>query len=95
MSVSEKQSGKDGAGLDAARHRESARRKLYLAGEFYSVLAEAAADGFRAFRDQMAAERVTERGFPHSLVLGITQGHTTFVERAARATAELLDPAKE
>lgn len=75
-----------------SERRESARRKMYLAGDFYAQLAEAAVAGFRAFRDELAAEEVSSRGLPHSLVLGLVSGHTTFVERAAEATRDLLQP---
>jgi len=76
----------------ATERRESVRRKAFLAGDFYARLAEAAVDGFRAFRDELAAEEVSARGLPHSFVLGLVSGHTTFVERAAEATRDLLDP---
>ncbi|HEV7669660.1 MAG TPA: hypothetical protein VGS22_14145 [Thermoanaerobaculia bacterium] len=76
----------------AADRSESVRRKAFLAGDFYARLAEAAVAGFRAFRDELAAEEVSSRGLPHSFVLGLVSGHTTFVERAAEATRELLDP---
>ncbi len=76
----------------AAERRESIRRRAFLAGDFYAQLAEAAVAGFRAFRDEVAAEEVSSRGLPHSLVLGLVSGHTTFVERAAEATRDLLDP---
>lgn len=76
----------------ATERRESVRRKAFLAGDFYARLAEAAVEGFRAFRDELSAEEVSARGLPHSFVLGLVSGHTTFVERAAEATRELLDP---
>lgn len=75
-----------------SRRKESARRKMHLAGEFYAELAEAAAAGFRAFREEVSADHVVSRGLPHSFVLGLTHGHSTFVEHAARATSELLSP---
>jgi hypothetical protein len=72
---------------------ESTRRKLFLAGDFYAVLAHAAADGFHAFRDEVTSQKVQARGLPHSVVLGLVRGHATFAQRTAQATWDLLDPA--
>lgn len=79
--------------LDAIRDVESTRRKLHRAGEFYSVLAHAAADGFLAFRDEVTTGQVQARGLPHSVVLGLVKAHALFAQKTAEATWNLLDPA--
>ena len=79
--------------LDSIRHVESTRRKLHLAGDFYAVVAHAAADGFLAFRDEVTVQQVQARGLPHSIALGLVKGHAMFAQKTAQATWELLDPA--
>ena len=78
--------------LDSIRHVESTRRKLHLAGDFYAVVAHAAADGFLAFRDEVTVQQVQARGLPHSIALGLVKAHAMFAQKTSQATQDLLDP---
>lgn len=71
--------------------RESLRSLVDTAAAWYGGLAEASAEGARAFRDELDRERVTSRGLAASLASGIVQGNARFVEGAAKATQHVIE----
>jgi hypothetical protein len=70
---------------------EPVRRTMLATGEFYRGLAEATAESFRAFNDELHPDNVEETGLTCSFIEGLAQGNAEFYETLSKSSERVFD----